>query len=70
MSNWKKESSDSYRYEISIPKGSVANVSLPISSSQQVMILLNNIEVKNIHGLNSGKFKLNNGDYLITVFKK
>jgi len=67
VSNWKKESSESYRYEISIPKGSIANVSLPISSSQQIIIRSKNIEVKNINGLKSGKFKLNNGDYVITV---
>ncbi len=67
VSNWKKESSKSYRYEISIPKESVANVSLPISSFQQIVIKSKNIELKNIDGLKSGKFKLINGDYVITV---
>ena len=41
VSNWKKESSKSYRYEIKIPKGSIANVSLPVSSSQEIKIRLN-----------------------------
>jgi len=67
VSNWKKESSESYRYEMSIPKESIANVSLAISSSQKIVIRSNNIEVKNIHGLKSGKFKLINGNYVITV---
>ena len=67
VSNWKKESSESYLYEIKIPEGSIANVSLPISSSQQIKIRSNNIEVKDINGLKSGKFRLNNGDYVITV---
>ena len=70
ISNWKKESSKSYRYEITIPKGSIANVSLPVSYSQQIKIRLNNIEVKDINGLKSGKFRLNNGDYVITVSDK
>jgi len=70
VSNWKKESSESYLYEITIPKGSIANVSLPVSSSQQIKIRSNNIEVKDINGLESGKFRLNNGDYVITVSDK
>jgi len=43
---------------------------LPVSSSQQIKIRSNNFEVKDINGLESGKFRLNNGDYVITVSDK
>jgi hypothetical protein len=45
----------------------IENVSLPVSNSQQIKIKSNNIEVKNINGLKSGKFRLNNGNYVIIV---
>ena len=67
VSNWRKNSSESYIYEITVPEGSVANVLLPISPSQKIMIKKDDFKLENIDGLRNGKFRLNNGDYVITV---
>ena len=67
VSNWRKNSSESYIYEITVPEGSVANVLLPISPSQKIMIKKDDFKLENIDGLRNGKFRLNNGDYIITV---
>ena len=67
VSNWRKNSSESYIYEITVPEGSVANVLLPISPSQKIMIKKDDFKLENIDGLRNGKFRLINGDYSITV---
>ena len=67
VSNWRKNSSESYIYEITVPEGSVANVLLPISPSQKIMIKKDDFKLENIDSLRNGKFRLNNGDYIITV---
>ena len=69
VSNWKKLSSGSYVYEFEIPKGSTANVSLPSSSSQKIVVRDREGLVGNIKGLEEGKFRLNNGKYVVTVSK-
>ena len=69
ISNWKKLSSGSYVYEFEIPKGSTANVSLPSSSSQKIVVRDREGLVGNIKGLEEGKFRLNNGKYVVTVLK-
>jgi len=69
ISNWKKLSSGSYVYEFEIPKGSTANVSLPSSSSQKIVVRDREGLVGNIKGLEEGKFRLNNGKYIVTLSK-
>ena len=66
VSNWEKESNNSYRYEMVIPEGSIANVSLQVSSSQEIKIT-NKLNDGNIKNLESGNFKLDKGDYIIRV---
>jgi alpha-L-rhamnosidase len=66
VSNWEKESTNSYRYEMVIPEGSIANVSLQVSSSQEIKII-NKLSDRNIKNLKSGNFKLDKGDYIIRV---
>ena len=69
VSNWKKTASGSYTYEITIPHGTKANVSLSVSRSQKVRIIneqeLN--ESSRIRGLQTGNFSLQEGNYVITV---
>ncbi|NNF35205.1 MAG: family 78 glycoside hydrolase catalytic domain [Saprospiraceae bacterium] len=69
ISNWKKTSAEHYRYEITVPDGSKANIVLPLSKSVSVSII--NAEGKNlsdeIDGLQTGQFSLPAGEYLISV---
>lgn len=69
VSNWKKESSQNYRYEVKIPHGSEANIVLPLKHRQKINIQNRNknVEPKKITGVNTGKFKLGEGDYIISV---
>jgi alpha-L-rhamnosidase len=69
VSNWKKEEQGNYNYEMKIPGGSTATVILPLNRYQKIEIKRNqeNINPEKIEGLQSGKFKLDEGDYLITV---
>jgi len=68
VSKWKK-TSDGYAYEITVPNGTKANITLPVSESQILAI-------GNEHGLNqssridgsqTGQFSLLEGDYVITI---
>ena len=72
VSNWKKESSGSYRYEMTIPEGSMAKIILPLTQLQKIEVKkkYDNIESKKIEGLQTGQFKLGEGEYLITVLLK
>lgn len=71
VSNWKKTALEAYTYEITVPKGSKANVSLPVSQSQMVaMINEQGNQSSNIDGLQTGQFSLQEGDYVITVIAK
>lgn len=69
LSNWKKQNSGSYTYEITVPSGSKANLKLPISGAQKVTI--KNAKGANqssrIDGLESGQFSLPEGSYVITA---
>ncbi len=69
VSNWKKEASGSYRYEMKIPEGSMAKVNLSLAPLQKIEIesKQGDIETDNIEGLGTGQFKLGGGDYIITV---
>ena len=66
VSNWKKQS-NGYIYEFQIPKGTTANVSIPVSSLQKIKVRSNDTKLENIVGLEDGKFKLKSGEYKITI---
>jgi len=67
VSNWKKQSSGSYIYNFEIPEGTTANVYLPLSSSQKIIVKTKNEFIDIIDGIEEGKFKLTNGNYDITI---
>tara|TARA_B100000809_G_scaffold54621_1_gene50315 strand:- start:56608 stop:59052 length:2445 start_codon:yes stop_codon:yes gene_type:complete len=71
VSNWRKEK-NAIQYEITIPNGSTAKISLPYMHLQQITIQKNNKEINSevIEGINIGEFKLDAGSYLITVFNE
>lgn len=71
VSNWKKTGKDTYQYEVSIPTGSTAKVSLPLTPSQSLVLKRKpeNAEVTDIAALQSGQFKLEAGEYIITRSK-
>jgi alpha-L-rhamnosidase len=68
-SNWKKTTPAGYTYEIKVPNGTKANVTLAVGQSQVVAIVnkqgLN--QSGSINGLQTGEFTLPGGDYVITV---
>ncbi len=72
VSNWKKEQDGSYRYEMTIPDGSIAKVILPLSLSQKIEIQnkQEHIEPEKIEGLQTGHFKLGGGAYIVTLSLK
>jgi alpha-L-rhamnosidase len=72
VSNWKKIKPENYIFEISIPESSKANIKLPISASQILTIKNKNIpkQTLKINGLQTGKFSLPEGDYVITLEPK
>ena len=61
--------SENYTYEIKVPKGTKANITLPVSQSQMLAIIneqgLN--QSSRIDGLQTGQFSLQEGNYVITV---
>ena len=69
VSNWKKITADHYTYEITVPIGTRANITLPVSQSQLLEIIdeqgLN--QSSRMGGLQTGQFFLQEGDYVITV---
>ncbi len=69
VSNWEKITSESYTYEITVPNDTKANIRLPVSQSQTLVIIneqgLN--QSSRIDGLQTGQFSLQEGDYVITV---
>ena len=69
VSNWKKEGRDGYIYELKVPEGSSANVILPIDQYRRMEVKKNQkiISPEKITGLQSGKFNLGEGDYVISV---
>lgn len=69
VSNWKKMSSGSVRYEMKIPTNSKATIILPLDESQKIKVEKNgeNFKPEKIEGLLTGNFKLDEGDYIITV---
>ena len=69
ISNWKKITSESYTYEITVPNGTKANVKLPVSQSQMLAIINEQglDQSSRIDGLQTGQFSLQEGGYVITV---
>ncbi|MFN2396954.1 MAG: family 78 glycoside hydrolase catalytic domain, partial [Bacteroidales bacterium] len=72
VSNWQKSPDNSYRYEMKVPAGSLANVELPVGLSQKITIEKEEVDFDpgKIKDLQSGNFKLNEGSYIITVSAK
>lgn len=72
ISNWKRESLGSYKYDVTIPEGSIAQIRLPLNPSQEIKVFKKNIELKpeNIKGLKTGRFDLEDGAYTILVSPK
>jgi alpha-L-rhamnosidase len=71
ISNWKKEAG-ACSYEITVPTGTKAKIILPVTQLQKITIERNNKKLKpeEIEGINSGKFKLDEGSYLIKIINK
>jgi len=69
VSNWKKEENGTCHFEMEIPGESFANVSLELDQTQEISIEKNGKTLKSakIKGLDTGKFKLSEGMYNITV---
>ncbi len=69
ISNWKKIQSGGIQYKMKIPIGTEANIILPLNHSQKIEIKKGHaaINPKEIDGLQTGDFKLKEGDYLITI---
>ena len=69
VSNWKKITADHYTYEITVPIGTRANITLPVSQSQLLEIIdeqgLN--QSIRMDGLQTGQFFLQEGNYVISV---
>ena len=72
VSNWEKESLGGYCYNITIPSGSTAKVTIPLNPDQEILIKkeYRTIEPDEIEGLETGKFDLTEGKYVITVSLK
>jgi len=67
--NWRKDVDKSWRFEFSIPEGSVANVILPIAENDKIEITKGNEQLKEQNeGLENGKFRLGEGEYVITAY--
>jgi len=69
VSNWKVDRNGIFHYELEIPKGSMANVSLALEESQKISIENNdaNFKFENIKDLVTGNFKLVEGKYIVTI---
>jgi len=69
ISNWRKIKEEAYTYEITVPNGTKANVSLPVSQRQLVQVTnkQGTNQSNDIESLQTGKFSLEEGDYLISV---
>ena len=72
ISNWIKESSGTYRYEMTIPQNSSAQVGLKIDVSKKISISKNGEKLNGnaVKNLETGKFELQEGSYVILVSTK
>lgn len=69
ISNWKRGEEGAYHYEMTIPEGSTAKVTLPVTPGKEIAISKKQgrVEPDEIKGLETGNFHLSGGAYLITV---
>jgi len=69
VSKWKKGSEKTVHYKMKIPKGSSAHVSLTIDPLQKLSINKkgDGFKPESIEGLESGEFKLEEGEYTIII---
>lgn len=69
VSNWVKDDEGSYRYEMTIPEGTIANVTLPISQRQKLEAIdeQGSNQTAKISGLQTGEFSLTEGVYIINL---
>lgn len=69
ISNWTKENDESYRYIISVPKASRAQVILTKKPDQKINLLEGKeyLSLEDIAGLKDGDFTLKSGKYVIHV---
>ena len=68
VSNWRKEPSGNYHFEMTVPDGSLAHVDLPVSANQHIEIEKAGTALPPvIPGLETGTFDLEGGQYFITV---
>lgn len=68
ISNWRKEN-DALFYEWEIPPGSEAQVSLEITPSEKIELMRNGkiIDQNELQGIQTGSFKLREGEYKVAV---
>ncbi len=68
VSNWKKEPQQK-QFEISVPEGSIAKVTLPMDHSQIIEINTRDHprDSEKIQGLQTGQFELSAGNYSISI---
>ncbi|PHN08710.1 family 78 glycoside hydrolase catalytic domain [Flavilitoribacter nigricans] len=68
VSKWERQSDGTYQYEMSIPSGSKARVTIPHLQAQSIVIKrLEDEGMEQPAGLENGNFELDAGTYLITV---
>jgi alpha-L-rhamnosidase len=70
VSNWSKYGNDKNVFEIKVPEGSVANVTLPVTEEQKVIVREIGSDVSCPaagDGKHRGSFELIPGEYIITV---
>jgi len=69
VSNWKRTGQGNCVFEMTIPEGSSANVELPVQGFRGIEISRNGKDLlpDRVEGLKSGKFRLNEGEYLIKI---
>lgn len=69
VSNWKMLDIGGYIYQITVPSGATANVTLPVSSTQKVLITNEQGQSQSgsVGGANTGRFSLSGGNYVFTV---
>jgi len=69
VSNWQRLPSGMYRYEVTVPAGSKAKVILPAGPYQNIEISGKSspVEPEKIEGLQTGRFQLMEGEYVISA---
>jgi alpha-L-rhamnosidase len=69
VSGWKKLEGDVLRFEMTVPEGCRARVSLPMEPSQRITLIRNQKSYESVttEDLQSGNFLLTSGEYFITI---